>query len=435
MAGRWATSRSASARAISSWTSRGNVMERLIELTTPRDKELLFRAMDAREELGRLSEFDVSALSTNPDIKPSDLLAKNITVKLQLRDRGIRYFNGYVTRFAQGGMVGRYYVYRMTVRPGLWFLTRTTDCKIFQDKTAKDIIKEVLADHASLVTVDDGDLSAPYRQREYCVQYRETDFDFVSRLMEEEGIYYYFVHQDGQHTLKLVDASAAHKALDHRATIPFHEHGNNARIDEEYVSAWTFVQAVQPGTVTLEDYDFTKPKADLTAKSKNIENHAHSDYEIYDYHGEYLEANHGDHYARARIDEFHTEFERADALCNVREIAVGRTFTLTKAARRDQEREYLIVGSEHHIRDNAYESSPTETLDYDCRMTVLQTRQQFRPARITPRPIVKGPQTALVVGPSGEEIYCDKYGRVKVQFYWDRYGKKNENSSCWIRVS
>src|SRR5262249_55950529 len=155
----------------------------------------------------------------------------------------------------------------------------------------------------------------------------------------------------------------------------------------------------------------------------------------YDYPGEYLEANHGDHYARARIDEFHTEFERADALCNVREIAVGRTFTLTKAARRDQEREYLIVGSEHHIRDSAYESSPTETLDYDCRMTVLQTRQQFRPARITPRPIVKGPQTALVVGPSGEEIYCDKYGRVKVQFYWDRYGKKNENSSCWIRVS
>src|SRR5262249_9934208 len=162
----------------------GRAMARQIELTTPLGPDaLLFRAMHGREELGRLSEFDLSALSTKADIGPGDLLAKNVTVKLELWGGGFRYYNGYVTRFAQGGTIGRYYQYRLTVRPWLWFLTRTTDCRIFQEKTVPDIIKEVFADHP-IAMFEDG-LTGTYAKREYCVQYRETDFDFVSRLMEE----------------------------------------------------------------------------------------------------------------------------------------------------------------------------------------------------------------------------------------------------------
>src|SRR5262249_19960074 len=329
-------------------------------------------------------------------------------------------------------MVGRYYQYRMIVRSWLWFATRTADCRIFQEKAVPDIIKEVFADHP-IAMFEDG-LTGKYSKRTYCVQYRETDFNFVSRLMEEEGIYYYFDHQDGRHVLKLVDSAAAHKALEHKATIAYYPPGKEIRANEEFVHACTFVQKITPGNVAHTDFDFTKPKADLTAKAKLIEKHERADYEIFDYPGEYFQADDGEHYARARVDELHSDFDRGELECNVREIAVGRTFSFTNAPRRDQEREYLIVGAQYQLEDNAYESSSDEGASYHCQFTVQQRRQQFRPARITPEPKVSGPQTAMVVGPAGEEIWTDKYGRIKVQFHWDRYGKKAETSGGWVRV-
>jgi type VI secretion system secreted protein VgrG len=409
-------------------------MARTFELTTPLGEDLLFRSMHGREELARLSAFDLSTVSTRADIGPGDLLGKNVTVKVELGDdNGYRYFNGYVTRFAQGGMVGRYYEYRMTVGPWLWFLTRTTDCRIFQEKTVPAILKEVFADHA--VAVFEDGLTGTYKKREYCVQYRETDFNFVSRLMEEEGIYYYLDHQDGRHVLKLVDSYSGHKALEGMATIAYYPPHNQTHSDEKYIHAWSSMQSIQPGAVALDDYDFMRPKADLMVKAKLVEPHERADYEIFDYPGEYLQTDDGEHYVRARMDELHAEFDRAEAESNVREITVGWLFSLTNAPRRDQEREYLIVGAQYHLRDNAYETAAGEDASYHCQFTVLQSRQQFRPARITAEPKVSGPQTAMVVGPAGEEIWTDKYGRVKVQFHWDRYGKKDENSSCWIRVS
>jgi len=408
-------------------------MARMMELTTPLGKDLLFRGLRGREALGRPSEFELSALSTRGDIKPSDLLGKSVTVKLELVKGGSRYFNGYVTRFAQGTTLGRYYEYRMTVRAWLWFLTRTTDCRIFQEKTVPEIIKEVFADH-KMAVFEDG-LTATYSQREYCVQYRETDFAFVSRLMEEEGIYYYFEHSDGKHTLKLVDSDSGYKKLENKASIAYYPPGRALHGDDEYIQAFRQDQRIQPGTVALHSFDCFKPKADLGVKAKNVQQHEHADYEIFDYAGDYIQADHGDHYVRLRVDELHSEFDRADAECNVREIAIGRLFDLTNAPRRDQEREYLIVGAEWELQNNTYETNTDEDAIYRCTMTVLQSRQQFRPARTTPRPTMGGPQTAVVVGPAGDEIYCDKHGRVKVQFHWDRYGKRDENSSCWVRVS
>ncbi len=409
------------------------VMARMIELTSPLGKDLLFRSLRGREELGRASEFELAALATRSDIKPSELLGKTVTVKLELVKGGYRYFNGYVTRFSQGETLGRYYEYRMTVSAWLWFLTRTADCKIFQEKTVPDIIKEVFADHP--VAVFDDGLTGKYSQREYCVQYRETDFNFVSRLMEEEGIYYYFEHSDGKHTLKLVDSDSAHQKLAGKSSIAYHLPGRTLHGDEEYIQVFRQDQRIQPGTVAMRSFDFVKPKADLGVKAKNVQPHERADYEIYDYAGDYVQADNGDHYARVRIDELHSQFELAEAECNVREVAVGKLFSFTNAPRKDQEKDYLIVSAEYELQNNTYETVTQEDAIYRCTMKVLQSRQQFRPARITPRPTVGGPQTAVVVGPGGEEIYCDKYGRVKVQFHWDRYGKKNENSSCWIRVS
>jgi type VI secretion system secreted protein VgrG len=409
------------------------VMARMMELTTPVGKDLLFHTLRGREELGRSSEFDLSALSTRNDIKPSDLLGKSITVKLELVKGGFRYFNGYVTRFAQGETLGRYFEYRMTVHSWLWFLTRTADCKIFQEKAVPDIIKEVFGDH-KMAVFEDG-LTGTYAQREYCVQYRETDFAFVSRLMEEEGIYYYFEHSDGKHTLKLVDSDSGHKKLEGKSSIAYHLPGRALHGDEEYIQAFRQGQCIQPGIVATRSFDFGKPKADLGVKAQNVQQCANADYEVYDYAGDYIQTDNGDHLALVRIEELHSEFELAEAECNVREVAVGRLFKLTNALRKDQEKDYLIVKAEWDLQNNTYETNTDEEAIYRCTMTVLQSKQQFRPTRITPRPTMGGPQTAVVVGPGGEEIYCDKYGRVKVQFHWDRYGKKNENSSCWIRVS
>jgi len=408
------------------------VMARMIELTTPLGKDLLFRSLRGREELGRPSEFELSALATRSDIKSSDLLGKSVTVKLELVKGGFRYFNGYVTRFAQGTTLGRYYEYRMTVCAWLWFLTRTADCRIFQEKTVPEILKEVFADH-KMAVFEDG-LTATYSQREYCVQYRESDFAFVSRLMEEEGIFYYFEHGDGKHTLKLVDSDSGYKKLE-KASIAYYPPGRALHGDEEYIQAFRQDQRIQSGTVALHSFDCFKPKADLGVKAKNVQQHEHADYEIFDYAGDYIRADHGDHYVRLRVDELHSEFDRAEAECNVREIEVGRLFDFTNAPRRDQEREYLIVSAEWELQNNTYETNTDEDAIYRCTMTVLQSRQQFRPARTTPRPTMGGPQTAVVVGAAGDEIYCDKHGRVKVQFHWDRYGKRDENSSCWMRVS
>jgi len=412
------------------------MMARMIEMTTPVGKDLSFKGLRGHEELGRSSEFELTVVSARSDINPNDLLGKNVTVKLEQLKGGTRYFNGYVTRFTQGGLVGRQFEYRMMVRSWLWFLTRTTDCKIFQDKNVPDIIKEVFADHP--VAVFEDGLNGSYAQRKYCVQYRETDFDFVSRLMEEEGIYYYFEHSDGKHTLKLVDSDSGHKTLENKATIAYYPPGRAIHIDEEHIQALTFRRNIQPGAVALQSFDFEKPKSDLGVKSRLLQPHERADYEVFDWAGDcdYIQADHGDHYVKLRVDELHAEFERLDAECNVRDIVVGRLFTLKNAPRRDLEREYLIVGADYDLQNNTYETGGTQDeANYVCIMSLLQSSQQFRPARTTPRPTMGGPQTAVVTGPAGDEIYCDKHGRVKVQFHWDRYGKRDENSSCWMRVS
>jgi type VI secretion system secreted protein VgrG len=413
-------------------------MPRVFELGTPLGEDvLLFRAMTGVETLGRLSEFALSALSERPDISSADLLGKNITVAMERRNGEMRYFNGYVTRFAPEGMLGRYFQYRFTARPWLWYLTRTADCRIYQDKTIPEILTEVFTkpEHEGIAAFDAADLIGSYARREYCVQYRETDFNFVSRLMEEEGIYYYFEHYNGRHVMKLVDSRSGHRALEHRATIAYYPPGTTGRVNEEFINAWTSTQSIKPGAVALDDYDFTKPKADLGVKAKLIEPHVNADYEVFDYPGEYSESNDGEHYVRARVDELHTDFDRAEAGCNVREIAVGWLFNLTNAPRPEQEREYLITGARYELVDNAYESGSNEATSYYCSFTALWSQQQFRPERLTQVPRVGGPQTAVVVGPPNEEIWCDKYGRIKVQFHWDRYGKRDENSSWWIRVA
>ncbi len=410
-------------------------MRRVMEIDTPLGEDvLLFYRMTAREELGRLSEFQIDLLSHRGDIELDEILAKNVTVKLELPQNKVRYFNGYVTRFSQSGVHGRYHLYHATVRPWLWFLTRTADCRIFQNMAVPDIIQQVFDDHPQLADIKK-ELTGTYRTYEYCVQYRETDFNFVSRLMEQEGIYYFFKHEEGRHTLVLADSYTAHAPFEHYTELPFIPHEQTTRIEQESITQWNFTREIQPGRYVIDDYDFEKPSVELQTKTRVDHQHDLADYEVYDYPGEYVTAAEGNEYVRTRIEELHAQYELASGHTTARGLCSGHLFRLTGHGRSDQNREYLIVSTVQHLEYGEYEAIDNAGTNYECNFTVLNSRQPFRSQRITSKPFVQGPQTAVVVGPAGDEIYTDKYGRVKVQFHWDREGKEDENSSCWMRVS
>jgi len=410
---------------------------RTYDLLTPLGPDiLLFHQMEARESLSQLSEYHLDMLSLAEDIDPASLLGQRISIQMELPGDQDRYFTGYVTRFSHMGVHGRYYRYQAHVSPWLWFLTRTADCRIFQDKTVPEIIQEVLKD----CPLADYrlDLTGTYRKRGYCVQYRETDFDFLSRLMEEEGIYYYFQHGERNNTLILADAMSTHIPYPGYEALAYLPQERLLRAEREFIHEWAYHCVVKPGKVVLDDYDHTRPSVDLRAASTIVRDHEQSDSEIFDYPGTYYAHGDGEHYAKTRIESLQASHERVKGESNARGIAAGCLFTLTTHPREDQNHEHLIVDASYVMKSAEYESSGLDEMagpSYECKFTAQRTNRAFRPKRSIEKPTVKGPQTGVVVGPAGDEIYTDKYGRVKVQFHWDRYGEHDENSSCWMRVS
>ena len=410
-------------------------MARAMEIVTPLAADvLLFHRMHTHEEISRPFEYKLDLLSLKKDINLDDMLGKNVTVKLALPDDSTRFYNGYVTRFAQGGSFGRYTRYSAVVRPWLWFLTRTTDCRIFQDQTVPEIVKTVFGEEP---TNDFKlDLTSSYRKRTYCVQYRETDFNFVSRLLEEEGIYYYVKHTDGHNTVVLTDSTQKHTASPGYEKISFIAPEQVVRPELERISSWDFGREIQPAVYAHTDYDLERPGVKLLTQKAASRQLAPTPYEVFDYPGHYLQKADGEQYAAVRIDEVGTQFETARAVTNAKGVAAGSLFTLEKSSRADQNREHLIVAVNEDMEFSGYEAMPEGSgTSYRCSFVAMSSQQQFRPRRSTPRPFVQGPQTAVVVGPAGDEIHTDELGRVKVQFHWDRLGRQDENSSCFIRVS
>ena len=401
------------------------------------DDKLLIKDFTLTETLGRLFQMDVELRSDDREIKFEDIVGTQATVRLELPDgKGTRYFNGCVSRFVQIEHQGSYAVYHATLVPWMWFLTRTADCRIFQNKKVPDIIEEVFKGHG--LTDFKLKLSGTYQPWEYCVQYRETDFNFVSRLMEQEGIYYYFEHKDGVHTLILADSPSAHEAYEGYDTMTYRPPTTKQEESTETVTEWVIEKEVQPGQYVLNDFNFTTPKASLLTNANISREHQSADFEMYDYPGEYEQRAEGETYAKVRIQELQAQFEILRAEATVRGVAAGCTFTLKGNPRSDQNRDYLITCASYHIKAGEYETGkPEEEEFYHCRFVAIpkDDKSPYRPVRLTPKPLIQGPQTAIVVGPSSEEIYTDEHARVKVHFHWDRHDKSDENSSCWIRVS
>ncbi|EJK99366.1 type VI secretion protein VgrG1 [Pseudomonas fluorescens Q2-87] len=411
-----------------------NQATRLAKITSPLGPEvLLLKDMGGGEELGRLFNYELQLHSLDNAIDLNQLLGKPMCVSLQLDGGGERYFHGIVARFSQNVDQGQFASYQATLRPWFWLMTRTSDCRIFQNLTIPQIIKQVFRD-LGFSDFEDA-LSHPYREWEYCVQYRETSFDFVSRLMEQEGIYYFFRHEQGRHVLVLADAYGAHTTAPGYGSVPYYPKNEQQR-ERDHIHDWHLAQEVQPGSLELNDYDFQRPSARIDVRAAMPRPHTAGDYPLYDYPGTYVQSQDGEHYARTRIEALQTQHEQVELAGNARGLGSGHLFSLTGFTRQDQNREYLIVGARYYISQESGETSGgAPSAQFESSLTCIAAQQSYRPMPITHRPIVKGPQTALVVGPKGEEIWTDQFGRVKVHFYWDRHDQSNENSSCWIRVS
>lgn len=408
---------------------------RFVSINTPLGEDALaIGSLRVEESLGRPFRIDVDLTSESGSVSFEEILGKNATIRLEVSGEKTRYFNGLVHRFVQTRMEGRHAHYRATLVPWLWFLTRTADCRIFQKMKAPDILKQVFRDHGFSDFRDA--LTGSYFVWEYCVQYRETDFNFVSRLMEQEGIYYFFEHENGRHTLVLADGRNAHKPFPGYARVDYRGAEGGVR-EKEYIFDWTTIKEVHAGVYSLNEFNFETPKSSLLAKSRMARAHALSEFEIYDYPGEYDEQGEAEgHYAKVRLQELQSRYEVAQGHANARGIAAGSVFSLDDYPRPDQNRDYLVTDAVIRVTGDDYVAGSGSGEDFfSCAFSAVPSDTLYRPARTTPKPLIQGPQTAIVAGPKGEEIYTDKYGRVKLQFHWDRYGKADEQSSCWVRVS
>ncbi|WP_336281739.1 type VI secretion system Vgr family protein [Cronobacter dublinensis] len=411
-------------------------MERIIVAHTPLPPEtLLFKSLSGTEQLSALYEFDVEFLSPSNDLDIKGLLGKPVTIEIRNSSLTPRLLNGDIIRLSQEGQDEngeRYYRYRATLCPALWYLTQNRDFRIWQEKTVPEIIRALLNEYQIPFELQ---LSGEYRNWGYCVQYNESDFDFISRLMEHEGIYYYFRHESESQTLVITDSPFKHRPLQGYDIINWNIPANKTPANAEGIHSWRISGAITPSLYSHDDYDFRKPRARLFEARENPRSFAAKKAEIYDWPGRYTDHQHGQNYVKVRQQELESKHEQMSGSATSLGIAPGFTFRFAGAPRREDEGEYLTVRATYLLTENPYTSSAETPAIHQIDFDVVSADLNWRPQRNTPWPRTYGPQTAEVVGPQGEPIWTDKYGRIKVKFRWDRYSETDDSCSCWVRVS
>ncbi|WPH14325.1 type VI secretion system Vgr family protein [Variovorax paradoxus] len=410
-------------------------MDRIVKTHTPLgEDQLLLRSMHGIESLSQPYEFELELLSTDVAIDPKSLLGKPLSLEIKTAAGEPRFLDGQVVRFSKVGREGgtsRYTIYSAVLRPWLWYLSFSSGSKIFQNKSVVDILEEVFGAYGFAF---EKKLSGSYRQWEYCAQYNESDLDFVSRLMELEGIYYYFKHEKGRHTMVLADDAGAHEPMPGYETIDYFAADRDITEDMEVIDDWQVTEEIRTGSYAVNDFNFTTPKGDLGSTRSQPRAHDNAGYDMYEWIGEYVDAGQAEHYARIRLEEAQSLASRSTGHATVRGMAPGARMTMRNAPRGDDNREHLIVSVAYALQEGGYATGSAPGV-YGFDFVAQPADNPYRAPRLTPMPRTSGPQTATVVGPEGEEIWTDEYGRVKLQFHWDREGQRNENSSAWVRVS
>jgi type VI secretion system secreted protein VgrG len=434
---------------------------RLLFLTTPLEADfLLIKRLRANEGLNKLFQFDLEILheeneaSDEPTlVDVSQLLGQPMTVKISQTDGTERFFNGICVQFNQGNRNARFTKYQAVLVPKIWLLTQKIQSRIFQQISVPDILRKVFEGFEV-----DYEIQGTFEQRNYCVQYRESDFDFASRLMEEEGIYYYFEHSDGNHRLIIANTPQSHRECPSKSEIPFMLDISELEEWEGTIRTWRILHQLRTGKVTLWDHNFQLPTSKLDAEQLSRFNiGGNQNLEFYDYQGEYAKRFDGiDKTGGEQSSELQKVFQDRQRVAEIRQqeidvayktvkgtsdcsaLTAGYRFKLQNHPTSENNNFHVLVNLQiEAVQSPSYNSDDSIANAYIVNFSCIphgSNHAPFRPLRKTFKPIVQGTQTAIVVGPAGEEIFTDKYGRVKVQFHWDRQGRNDANSSCWIRV-
>ncbi len=399
-------------------------------------------AFDGTEALSRLYSYSVVAVGLpNVAVKFDNLLGKPAELKAQDPGGADRYYHGLIASARFEGSVGKHHAYRMEVVPWVWLLTRSTNVRVFQNLSTIEIIQAVCAPYAGTLTVS---TSGTYRKREYCVQYRESDFNFISRLMEDEGIYYYFKHTAGKHEMVLADAGNVHANELGVSSLNYNVNARR-RTQSAVITRWSWSKHIQTGKVTVRDHHFVTPTQTYEKSQTGAASFPHGKLEAYDYAvglspfaaGDSVSALNAasEGVAKHRLEAFQAGVAAVDGATSSVRLCNGARFKLAEHPVADQNAEYIVQSTTIRVRIGGYDSGAHKDSTHECDFTAFPSAAPYRAPRISPKPRVHGLHSATVVGPAGEEIFVDKFGRVKLQFHWDRDGKKDDKSSCFVRVA
>ncbi|UXO69060.1 type VI secretion system tip protein TssI/VgrG [Pantoea dispersa] len=396
---------------------------------------LLFWKLTGAEALSQSFELNAELLATDARIDRHALLGQPVTFTLPTQSLlSPRYLNGKITRVAVRSeeLSGtRYAVYQLRVEPDLWPMRRDRNLRIFQGQTVPQIVQALLQENGVNVETR---LGSSYRVWEYCVQYQESSFDFISRLMELEGIYYWFRHEAERHVMVLCDGADQHEAFAGYETIPYHVTASGGSVTEEGISQWSLCESVTPGMYSTDDYDFRKPNAWMLQARQNPVSPVPGAVDVYDWPGHFVDHSHGEFYTRIRQEVWQVAHHSVSGTGTATGIAPGYRFGIVNAPHFSDNGEYLVTSARYDFEENGYASGGSGAR-HNIAFTVLPSSVTYRAEPATAWPKTHGPQTAKVVGPAGESIWTDRYGRVKVKFHWDRLAKGDDTSSCWVRVS
>ncbi|ARN56919.1 type VI secretion system Vgr family protein [Sedimentisphaera salicampi] len=404
---------------------------REIAIGTPLgDDVFLIQSLKASERIGDMFLFEADLLSLE-DVAAEDIIGKNVSIRFNCGD-SMRFFNGYVKEFTFVSKGKEFSEYRAAVVPWLWFLDQNQDCRIFQNLAIPEIIEEVFKSRN--ISDYQLSLSGSYDKLEYCVQYRESDYNFIKRLMEFAGIYFYFEHQQDKHVLVICDSSNAHSTFEDYEKIKFKLESDQEY--EEVIVSWQRKMSVLPNKVEMKDYNFQNSKQDLLSKSDCEGKGVDGNMGRFFYPAGFEEMAAGDKVADIRLQQIRAGEEVCIGKSYSKGLRPGYIFKMEGCPQQGQNREYLTLETNYKIEAGGFETGlRAHDISYHCNFKTMPTEIDYRLPPTAEHPRIEGPQTAFVTGPSGDEIYTDKHGRVKVVFHWDRYGKPDENSSCWVRVS
>lgn len=411
-------------------------MNRIVNLKTVLGDSLRFLSLKGKDELSNLFEYHVQAVAEDKPIDQTQLPGTDVSIEIDA-EKSVRYINGMINSVRKVSEKiedsRKYFIYEFTVVPHLWYSTQTNNSRIFQEMTAVDVVKNVLEEYNVNI---ENKLFENYRKWNYCVQYNETDFSFVSRLLEHEGIYYWFRHDDKKHYLVLTDSKDTHPKHPVNGVAYFYHEDKMAYAHDQHVFDWQTGGQITSSSYSTQDYNFENPRADLSGESNLGSKYSPGrELDIYEPFGGYISADESEHYAKVHLESLQALQDYAEARTRLRDISSGYKIELKQAPYAGDDGEYLVVKTEYDISVQSYVSGDDVNFNLETSALLIPADVQYRAPRVHKEPKMGGPQTAVVTGPAGEEIWTDKYGRIKVQFHWDRVGKKDENSSCWVRVS